>query len=428
MLKKNQEGLALFFFLCEAACAHCIYDIFLENSLVKNLRLITPTLYALASITVLAGAAVAPALDEIAGNFPQVDPIFIKMLITIPAIMVIPFSMISHKLSEHFGKKRVLLIGLFLYFVGGCGGGLVSNIWLLLGSRAVLGMGMGIITPVSHALPSEFYTGKERVRVVGRMSAFITIGAAICSIAAGWLALLSWRASFAVYAGSLPVALMVFLFLPLMKEEKKTGVHAEKKPSASTLPLKVWGLSFSMLLYMAVFYTFPLGIALYLKESGLGDATLAGYLLALLSVVAFCIGLVFETCMNLFGRMLLPVVLFCMGLGYVLTSQATGTFMILAGGCLAGVGLGVLTPYILLAVNRAVPRERTGKAMSLAIAGNFTGQFLSPFLSRLIEALPFVGSSGKAYGFIGLALFAAGCVALTVLLFPEKDSPQVNKK
>lgn len=387
------------------------------------MRLVAPTLYAISSITVLAGAAIAPAIGEIERQFPEVNPLFIKMIITLPSIMVIPCTALSHRICEMFGKKRVLLAGLAMYFVGGCGAGLADSIWLVLALRAVLGIGMGIITPVCHSLPADFYTGNEKVSVIGRMSAFVTIGAAVCSVGAGWLAVISWRASFAIYAISLIVLLMVVFCLPATaRAVRKAGEAAPRRPAE--LPLRVYVLGFTMFLYMAAFYTFPLGMAIHLDKIGLGDSRTAGYLLALISVIAFSLGLCFTRVMSALGAMLLPTLLVCMGAGYVGVAFAQSSFQVWLACVLVGIGLGGLTPLHFVRVNQAVAKENTVRAVAVLVAGTFAGQFASPFLLLAIENLPSFHNWLGAFGTIGVGMSVlAVCLAPYVFVKAPAKAP-----
>lgn len=373
---------------------------------------IAATLYAISSITVLAGAAIAPAMGQIASNFPDVNPLFIQMIITLPSIMVIPCTMFSHRLCEAFGKKRVLVAGLVMYFAGGCGAGLAGNIWLLLALRCVLGVGMGIITPICHSLPADFFTGERKVSVIGRMSAFVTIGAAACSVGAGWLAIISWRASFGIYAVSLLVLAMVLFFLPAVARRGTDAAPASPAP-AIQLPGRVYFLGFTMFLYMAAFYTFPLGMAIHLEKTGLGDSRTAGYLLALLSVIAFGIGLFFPRIMALLDNKLPLTLLLCMGVGYLGVAFAESTAQVWLGCVLVGVGLGGLTPLHFVRINQAVPKQHMVKAVSVLIAGTFAGQFASPFLLMAIENFPTFHNSLGVFGSIG-----AGLATLALLIAP----------
>ncbi|MCD8351685.1 MAG: MFS transporter [Planctomycetaceae bacterium] len=370
------------------------------------------TLYAISAITVLAGAAIAPALGSIAQNFPGVDPILIQMLITLPSIMVIPCTMLSNKVCHRFGKKPVLVAGLLFYFVGGCGGGLTDNIWTLLAMRALLGIGMGTITPVCHSLPADFFQGERKVTVIGRMSAFITIGAAVCSVGAGWLAVLSWRASFGIYAVSLLVLLMVILFLPSPRRMETPSLAS----APVRLPRKVYLLGLTMLVYMAAFYAFPLGLSMHLETAGIGDSRTAGYLFALISVIAFAIGMVFPKFMAFFGRRLLMVLLLCMGGGYLIVAFGGSAALVWFGCCLVGVGLGGLTPLHYVLVNRAVDKEATVKAVSVLVAGTFAGQFASPFLLLLIKNIPAAHLNLGLFGSIGSVMTIMGLCLIPVLL------------
>ena len=385
---------------------------------------IAATLYAVSAITVLAGAAIAPAMKEIAVNFPGVNQVLIQMMITLPSIMVIPCTVVSHRLCARFGKKNVLVVGLILYCLGGCGGGLADNIWLLLAMRAVLGVGMGSITPVCHSLPADYFQGPEKVSVIGRMSAFITIGAAVCSVGAGWLAVISWRASFGIYAVSLLVLLLVLLFLP--RAASRSEEPLPQSAGEVRLPLRVYLLGLTMLAYMAAFYAFPLGLAVHLEKSGIGDSRTAGYLFALISVIAFCIGLYFPRVMAALGHRLLPVLLLCMGGGYLIVACAGSSPQVWLGCSLVGIGLGGLTPLHYVLVNRAVPKEATVKAVSVLVAGTFAGQFASPFLLLAIENIPAFDMNFGLYGSIGIVLSALGVTAIPLILAVRRAAATVS--
>lgn len=393
------------------------------------MKRIASALYAVSAITVLAGAAVAPAMGEISLHFPDVNPILIQMIITLPSIMVIPCTMLSDRVCRRFGKKPVLIAGLLLYFAGGCAGGLANSIWLLLLSRAVLGIGMGTITPVCHSLPADYFKEDEKVSVIGRMSAFITIGAAICSVGAGWLAIISWRASFGIYAVSLFVLLLVLMFLPSPKRAK---IREAKSPDGNApLPGRVYLLGTTMFVYMAAFYAFPLGLAMHLDKTGIGDSRTAGYLFAFISVIAFAIGMYFPRFMTMLGRRLLPVLLLCMGGGYLGVAFAETQVQVWIGCSMVGIGLGGLTPLHYVLVNRAVSKESTVKAVSVVVAGTFAGQFASPFLLLLVEKLPLFDLG--LYGSLGSAILVLGFLAIPLAaavrrLMPEAAVVRVSSR
>lgn len=55
------------------------------NDSKKNLQF---TILSLSIITVMAGAAVAPALDQIRKNFADTPPLLIQMILTVPGLFI----------------------------------------------------------------------------------------------------------------------------------------------------------------------------------------------------------------------------------------------------------------------------------------------------------------------------------------------------
>ena len=63
--------------------------------------------------------AATPALAAIARAFPDVSPRLIKMVITIPQLFIMPATLICGALSRSISKKKLLLIGMLLFAIGG---------------------------------------------------------------------------------------------------------------------------------------------------------------------------------------------------------------------------------------------------------------------------------------------------------------------
>lgn len=129
------------------------------------------TILSVALLTVMAGAAISPVIANIAGAFPGAGHGVVKLVLTLPTLLVIPFAMISGRLSDFPGKKKVLLTGLFLYLVGVVGGGFSGTIETMLVFRALLGVSVGLIMPLSTAIVSDFFDGDHATKMMGRISA-----------------------------------------------------------------------------------------------------------------------------------------------------------------------------------------------------------------------------------------------------------------
>lgn len=172
------------------------------------------TILSLSLVTVMSGAAVAPALGAIANYFSNTDPLLIKLIITLPALFIIFTSLLFSSLSSRLSSKTIAISGLFLYIVGGCGAGFVNNIYLLLAFRSILGIGVGLIMPLSTGLIAYFFDKNEQSKLMGYSSAMNNLGGVIATTLSGYLVSLDWRYSFTIYLLGLLVMIMVVEFLP----------------------------------------------------------------------------------------------------------------------------------------------------------------------------------------------------------------------
>ena len=80
-----------------------------------------------------------------------------------------------------------------------CGGDLFDNIFLVLVMRALVGIGVGIIMPLSTGLLSYYFKPEQQVGLMGYSSAMNQMGGVIATLLSGLLANISWRVSFLVY-------------------------------------------------------------------------------------------------------------------------------------------------------------------------------------------------------------------------------------
>ena len=107
------------------------------------------SILSLSLLTVMAGAAVAPALGVIQASFSGTSQTVVQLIISIPALFIVITNLCFPALSRRFSTKTLVLGGLLLYTVGGCAAGLFDQIALVLVMRALVGIGVGIMIPLS---------------------------------------------------------------------------------------------------------------------------------------------------------------------------------------------------------------------------------------------------------------------------------------
>lgn len=338
-------------------------------------KMLKPTIISISMATVMAGAAISPALGLIAKAFPEASETMIKLILTAPSIMIIPFSFLSSYLTSKLTKRTIIMIGLAIYLIGGVGAQLMSTIESLLAFRLLLGAGVGLVMPLSMSLINDYFTGAERTKMMGYNSAFSNIGGILTMLLAGWLATFGWRIPFNVYFLGLFIFVMIFFFLP--KGEVQQPLQQEVKRK---VPLAVYGYALAMGGIMVAYYSIATNIALYLGQNNLGGATLAGTVVSFTTVGGMITSLLLVQIELVFKKFVIPVMLFAMGIAFLILTFTHSVPLVMLGVCMVGFGQGSLFPIMTLKALDRVDFHQADRAVALTSSFTFLGQFISPLV------------------------------------------------
>src|SRR5205823_11008809 len=105
------------------------------------------------------------------------------------------FLMLSGRLGDVYGQKRLFIIGVILFSLASLTGGLAPSLLSLVVSRAVQGVGAAISSVTALSIfVMLFPEGRERNRALGIFVAVLSAGFAAGSISGGVLTMgLGWR-------------------------------------------------------------------------------------------------------------------------------------------------------------------------------------------------------------------------------------------
>ena len=336
------------------------------------------SILSLSLLTVMAGAAVAPALGVIAEAFPNAPQMVIQLIISMPALFIFLTNMIFPRLSARFGSRTLVLAGLLLYTVGGIAAGLFNNIWLLLAMRALVGVGVGIIMPLSTGLLAYYYPPEAQSKLSGYASAMNQLGGVIATLLAGVLAGISWKASFLVYLLGLVSIILCALFLPNARLGKAEA-SAEKVRLSSSFKT-YYPYVIAMFLLMSCFFLYPANYALETAQfDPMIPQDLIAPIMAFTDVVAALGGFLFFTIMKTFRgwtKYVSPL-LFLAGYIALFFGGWVGT---LAGSALVGFANGAGVPFIISQGSMKAGKTAAATVMPLVSAALYLSQFVSPFL------------------------------------------------
>jgi MFS family permease len=225
-----------------------------------NTLFVRMSILSISLLTVMASAAISPALAKIHQAFGGVDPTLIKLVLTLPSLLIIPFSLLAGWLAGRMNKKIILLIGLVIYFLGGVGGAFARSITELLVIRGIFGIGAGLIIPLSTSLIADYFEKEERTKMMGLSGSVSHFGGVIFLLVSGWLACMSWRLAFGVYALALVIILMIVFWLPGSQGKRPTALVQ------SRLPVGVYTSAILGALMMVAFYAAPTNLAMFIEN------------------------------------------------------------------------------------------------------------------------------------------------------------------
>ena len=175
------------------------------------------------------------------------------------------------KLSDLFGRRPVLLFAVAVFLVGSLLSGVSREMWQLVGSRALQGLGAGALFPVALAVIGDLFDAAERGKYQGLVGAVFGLSSLIGPAIGGVITdSIGWHWIFFV---NIPIGLVVFA---VIWRTLPTVRPAAAKPRIDYLGATV-----------LVAALVPILIGLSNKQSGAwADATVGGLIAAGLAITA----------------------------------------------------------------------------------------------------------------------------------------------
>lgn len=319
-------------------------------------------------------------------------------------------------LSDRFGRRRVLLIGLALSFVGSVLAALSTTLPALIAARVLQGAGAAAGMVIGRALVQDLFEGPERTRVmawIGMAMGLVPPGAAVIG---GLLHVrLGWQAGFVLIA-ALALLLMIAAWRGLPAPPVAT-TPAVAAPWWRTMRSSYAQLARqpAFLLYVAVlamttatFYTFLGGAPLVLGSYGIGPDGVGWYIgsipLAYIGGNYLTSRLVRRS--GEFRVMLLGQLLAIGGLSLAIVLAVAGRHTALAFALpmiVLGIGHGLLMPTALSGSVGVLPALAGAAA---AVAG-LLQQLMGAAGGWLVGLVPHHGALNLALMMLGFTLLGA---------------------
>src|SRR5438477_9670732 len=163
------------------------------------------------SMAFIDGTVVNVALPALQSSL-HATAVDLQWVIEAYSLLLSAFLLVGGSLGDHYGRRRIFLIGVALFALASAACGFAADIHQLIAGRALQGLGAALLVPGSLAIISSSFSEKERGRAIGTWSGLSAITTAIGPVIGGWLIEhVSWRVVFFI---NVPIALLV-IFISL---------------------------------------------------------------------------------------------------------------------------------------------------------------------------------------------------------------------
>lgn len=332
------------------------------------------------------------------------------------AIMQFIFAPIWGSLSDRYGRKPILMLGVLGNVIAQLLFGLSTELWMLFASRILAGLLSSATLPTAQAYISDSTSHKNRSGGMGILGAAMGIGMVLGPGIAGWLAEFSLSFPFFLASGLSTIALLlVWIVLPesLPVERRISGPSQAKGPrfgqmwTALKSPIGFlfaigFLLSFGLTNFESIFGLY----ALYRFEYGPRQVGILLTMIGLISAIAQG-GLTGPVTRRWGESRVIKAALLGSAIGFplMLTANSYLTVLITIGVFI--LSNSMLTPAVSSLISK---RATTGQGMTLGLNNSFmslgrsVGPLLAGFLFDIHINLPYI--------FGGLIMFAGFLTSL----------------
>ncbi|MDT7827288.1 MFS transporter [Pricia sp. S334] len=351
----------------------------------------------------------------------------IGMLTSIYPLFQLIFVIVWGRLSDKYGRKPIILVGLIGFIAMNLLTGLATSLAMLYAARILGGIFTSSVIPVSNAYLSDITSQKRRTKIMAWSGVAISSGVIFGPVLGGLLSQtnIHWELSFWVFhfnRFSVPflfAAVLGFIvLLVIVKWLKNTAVATKIREKSTKFSFSfshyfmvLLALSFVMQFVVTLFETvFSIygkdELAFNSNQVGIGFM-LCGSVMAVLQPVFATYG---EKIMT--SKQQITLGLLITGVSLVVFPFLQNELSVYGMIILFASGGAMVTPNLLSAVSM-LSKEDTGSNISIQSSTNSIGQILGPVLGTWLLA------GGFYYPFIIAGLVVLVAIGLVYYLQPK---------
>lgn len=375
-------------------------------------------IWSVSAITSLPGLAISPILGELSLIFPKSTELEVQMLSSMPSLLIIPFVLLSGKLAENQDRNKILIIGLGIFILSGILYLFAKSMMQLILTSCFLGVGAGMVIPLSTGFISDFFVGNYKTKQLGISSAITNLSLVFATILTGKLTLINWHYPFIVYL--FPIVTVALSYFLSDKQLNRMNVsyikNDQEKPKGASWLLKpgmkinIPILSQLMIVYFIVTYlvlviTFNLPFLIQKHQLSSNES---GYMISLFFLAVMAPGFLINQIIARLKDFTITAAFVFIATGLILTIVSHISWIMGVGVILTGLGYGVIQPMVYDKTTLTSIHPKNVLVLGFVMSMNYLAILLSPFITDFSGNIFHL--KGETYPFyinLGLTLIIA---------------------
>jgi len=355
---------------------------------------------------------VFPVLAIWAADLPDATPALIGLALGVYGVTQAIFQVPMGLLSDRFGRRRIIVLGLFIFAIGSLVAAGSETIWGVIFGRAL--QGGGAIAAAITALVADLTPPERRTRAMAVIGASIGGAFGLSMVLGPLLEGVIGVPGIFLLTAVLSVLAIIWLLTtvpsapPTSQSRGGLGLELYREPGFTGLSVGIF------LLHLVLTATFVMLPEMLRQSSGLAvSGHWKIYLPVLLAAVAAMVPMVLkaERGTRAHGMVLLALAQVGIGLGLMAFADSS-LWVVLAGLWLFFIGFTFMEAHMPARVTQLVPDDRRGAALGLYSSAQFLGAFVGGAGGGLMLGMTGVAATlGTAAALVlaWLALMATAC-------------------
>lgn len=343
---------------------------------------------------------IIPIMPEFLKTFGVAGKV-LGFLIAIFSFAQFIFSPLSGVLSDRHGRKKIIIIGLFIYGASQLAFSLSTELWMLFVARFFSGFGAAFLVPPMMAFVADITPLEKRGRGLGLLGASMSLGFMIGPGIGGFLSTISIHFPFYVAAGASFFAAVLSIFI-LPNPAPSVVIEKALLKSENLLRQMIRSTKTPYFVLLIVMFVFSFGLANYQSTLALYADQKFGYnatQIAVLITIGGFVGVIVQTFVinplfKRYGEMRIILInLLVAALSMFAILFVNTFFTILLVAAIFSTATSLLRPAVNTLVSKLAAEEQgfaAGMMNAYMSLGNMVGPALAGYIFDINYTFPYL--------------------------------------